>query len=78
MSGNRFRIVFLLLVLILLVVSALFGALTYWLDGEVLSSSAPVQEGSGLAVGCTCRVVPRGVVPTCPVTQALQRIGGQA
>ena len=63
MSGNHLRIVLLLLVLILLVVSALFGLLTYWLDGEVQSSSTPMQESSGPIVGCLCRIIPRGAVP---------------
>jgi len=77
MSGNRFRIVLLLLVLILLVVSALFGVLTYWLDGEVQSSSPPGQESGRPAGGCLCRTISRGAAPSCSATQALQRIGGQ-
>ncbi len=43
MSRARFGIVFILLILILLVVSTLFGVLTYWLDAEVLSTPAPGQ-----------------------------------
>jgi hypothetical protein len=34
MSRLRFRVVFILLILILLIASALFGVLTYWLEGE--------------------------------------------
>lgn len=39
MSRIRIRTVFILLVLILLVASALFGLLTYWLDGALLPVS---------------------------------------
>jgi hypothetical protein len=35
MWRTRFRIVFILLVLILLLASALFGVLTYWLGGRL-------------------------------------------
>jgi hypothetical protein len=45
MSRNRFGIVFILLVLILLVVSTLFGVLTYWLDAEAVSPPSPGQGG---------------------------------
>jgi hypothetical protein len=41
MSRIRFRILFILLVLILLVVSTLFGLLTYWLDAQVLPAATP-------------------------------------
>jgi len=34
MARIRFRVVFILLVLILLMASAIFGLLTYWLDKE--------------------------------------------
>ncbi len=34
MSRIRFRIVFMLVILILLLASAVFGVLTYWLDGD--------------------------------------------
>ena len=43
MSRSRFRVVFILLVLILLVASILFGLLTYWLSAETLPDSAPGQ-----------------------------------
>jgi hypothetical protein len=43
MSRFRFRIVFILLLIILLVVSALFGVLTYWLDPDAPPSSTPGQ-----------------------------------
>jgi hypothetical protein len=46
-SRIRFGIIFLLLVLILLVVSALFGLLTYWLDAGVLPASTPVRGSMG-------------------------------
>jgi hypothetical protein len=38
-SRVRARVVFILLVLILLVASALFAVLTYWLNGELLPAS---------------------------------------
>jgi hypothetical protein len=43
MSRFRFRIVFILLLIILLVVSALFGVLTYWLDPDLPPTSTPGQ-----------------------------------
>lgn len=43
MSHSRFRVVFILLVLILLMASILFGLLTYWLSAEALPASAPGQ-----------------------------------
>jgi hypothetical protein len=51
----RFRIVFILLVLILLIVSTLFGVLTYWLEAENLPRHSPTpgstEEGDGLSSG---------------------------
>jgi hypothetical protein len=53
MLRTRFRIVFILLVLILLIVSALFGVLTYWLEAESLPRHSPdpgsTLEGDGLS-----------------------------
>jgi uncharacterized SAM-binding protein YcdF (DUF218 family) len=46
MLHMRLRIVFVLLVLILLVVSILFGVLTYWLDAEEPPALDPGQESS--------------------------------
>jgi hypothetical protein len=46
MSRLRYRILFLLLVLILLLASLIFGVLTYWLDAEG-PSSEPVGGGQG-------------------------------
>jgi hypothetical protein len=55
MLRTRFRIVFILLVLILLIVSTLFGVLTYWLEAESLPRHAPTpgstEEGNGLSSG---------------------------
>jgi hypothetical protein len=55
MLRTRFRIVFILLVLILLIVSALFGVLTYWLEAESLPGHSPTpgstEEGDGLSSG---------------------------
>lgn len=45
MFDIRFRIVFILLILILLAASALFGVLTYWLAEEGASDS-PSGQGS--------------------------------
>lgn len=39
MSRVRFRVVFILLVLLLLIASAVFGLLTYWLDEKALPVS---------------------------------------
>ncbi len=44
MSHIRSRVVFILLVLILLVASALFGVLTYWLDRELPRSPIPAGK----------------------------------
>ena len=58
MSRTRFRIVFILLVLILLIVSTLFGVLTYWLEAESLPGHSPTpgstEEADGLSSG-SCR-----------------------
>lgn len=43
MGHFRFRVVFILLVLILLVVSLVFGLLTYWLGAEGPPAPAPSQ-----------------------------------
>lgn len=43
MSRLRFRIVFILLLIILLAVSTLFGVLTYWLDPDATPTSTPGQ-----------------------------------
>jgi hypothetical protein len=55
MSRTRFRIVFILLVLILLIVSTLFGVLTYWLEAESLPGHSPSpgskEGGDGLSSG---------------------------
>jgi len=55
MSRSRYRIVFILLVLILLIVSTLFGVLTYWLEAESLPRHSPTpsstEEGDGLSSG---------------------------
>jgi hypothetical protein len=40
-SRTRFGVIFILLVVILLVVSALFGLLTYWLDAKTQPASTP-------------------------------------
>lgn len=42
---NRPKAVFILLVLILVMASILFGILTYWLGGELSSPSSLRQEG---------------------------------
>jgi hypothetical protein len=72
MLRTRFRIVFILLVLILLIVSALFGVLTYWLEAESLPSHSPTpgstEEGTAFRAACiekgrlisTCSVRPLG------------------
>lgn len=44
MKHDRFRLVLFLLVLILLIVSALFGVLNYWLGAE---ASAPGEGSQG-------------------------------
>jgi hypothetical protein len=60
MSRTRFKVVLILLVLILLVASILFGVFTYWLEGELL----PV---SGSVVSRTDRPsVLRGMPPFSP------------
>lgn len=46
MSGSRFKIVLVLLVLTLLLASLVFGLLTYWLGQEVL----PATTGQALQV----------------------------
>jgi hypothetical protein len=55
MSRTRYRIVFILLVLILLIVSTLFGVLTYWLEAGSLPRHSPTpsstEEGDGLSSG---------------------------
>jgi hypothetical protein len=45
MSRISFRVLFLLLVLILLLASFLFGVLTYWLDAGSPPSSGPMDGG---------------------------------
>jgi len=52
MSHTRYKVVFILLVLILLVASTLFGLLTYWVNAEVLPASAPGQGGMVPAEQC--------------------------
>jgi len=44
MSRIRSRVVFILLILILLVASALFGLLTYWLDSDLSQVSSLREE----------------------------------
>jgi hypothetical protein len=55
MSRTRFGIVFVLLVLILLIVSTIFGVLTYWLEAESLPRHFPTpgstEEGDDLSSG---------------------------
>jgi len=61
-----FKIVFILLVLILLVASALFGLLTYWLGAE--ACKAPVSEQGGKEPEHVPRDGLRGSVAcSCPV-----------
>jgi hypothetical protein len=75
MSHSRFRIVFILLVLILLIVSTLFGVLTYWLEpeslpGHFLTPSSkeggrtfrlhPMGKGSSLRI-CSDRSLSDGI-----------------
>ena len=45
MPRLRFRVVLVLLVVILLVVSMLFGLLTYWIDAEILPQYSPESHG---------------------------------
>jgi len=45
MCRSRFKTVFVLLVLILLAASALFGVLTYWLERALPPASVPRQGG---------------------------------
>lgn len=62
MARIRFRVVFILLVLILLIASAIFGLLTYWLDREPPVSGSKSNRyhrfecnrasGSGARTGC--------------------------
>ena len=63
MARIRFRVVFILLVLILLIASAIFGLLTYWLDREPPPVSGSKSNryhrfecnrasGSGARTGC--------------------------
>jgi hypothetical protein len=55
MSRTRYGIVFILLVLILLIVSTLFGVLTYWLEAESLPGHSPTpgskEGGDSLSIG---------------------------
>ncbi len=58
MPRLRLSTVLLLLVFIMLVVSSLFGVLTYWLDVQALPTAAPGAEGDaprgGLPGGTGC------------------------
>jgi flagellar basal body-associated protein FliL len=60
MSRTRFRIVFILLVLILLAASAVFGVLTYWLgadqtqpEGDDMGVRAVQRESSTFDLFCS-------------------------
>jgi hypothetical protein len=50
MSHTRVRVLFILLVLILLVASLIFGLLTYWLDAEGQAPSAFNLQSTGRSV----------------------------
>jgi len=58
----RFGILFLLLVLILLLASFIFGVLTYWLGAESPPGSEPTESRQGIskALHPTSLLVPNG------------------
>ena len=62
MSRTRYRIVFILLVLILLIVSTLFGVLTYWLEAEGLPRHSPTPGSTEEEEGLSSRFHRGGVL----------------
>jgi hypothetical protein len=53
MSSTRFRVIFVLLILILLAASILFAVLTYWVGAEAEPGSVPSQ-GNMNSAGRRC------------------------
>jgi len=66
-------IVFVLLVLIMLVISALFGLLTYWLDEEIAPTFTPGPGGAS-ARGGTRAMVKQGYPGETAFGSALRRL----
>jgi len=78
MSRIRFRIVFILLVLILLIVSTLFGVLTYWLEAESLPSHLPTPSSKAGGTAFRLHLTGNGsLITTCsdrPLSDGVDRI----
>jgi hypothetical protein len=81
MSRTRFKVVLILLVLILLVASILFGVFTYWLEGELLpGSDAAGARGTdrpsvlrGMSPFSPCGILPAILSTTRPDTRIRRR-----